>query len=78
MIWPIRLFDIDIDHKREIEEIVALPRVGINQSDPEWAQKKLRFIVSGNPYVSDIKKKDIKKIMDLFGKRLKSFNLFIS
>lgn len=54
-------FDIDIDHKREIEEIVALPRVGINQSDPEWAQKKLRFIVSGNPYVSDIKKKDIKK-----------------
>lgn len=54
-------FDIDINHKRKIEEITALPRVGINQSDPKWAKKKLRFIVAGNPYVSDIKKKDVKK-----------------
>lgn len=54
-------FDIDLKHKRKIEKIIALPRVGINQSDPKWAQKKLRFIVDGNPYVSDIKKKMLKK-----------------
>ncbi len=39
-------FDIDINHKRKIEKITALPRVGINQSDPKWAKKKLRFIVA--------------------------------
>ena len=54
-------FDIDIKHKRKVESILALPRVGINQSDPKWAHKKLRFIVEGNPYVSDIKKRDVKK-----------------
>lgn len=52
-------FAIDIEHKRKIRKIEALPRVGINQSDPFWAEKKLRFIVAGNPFVSDIKKKDI-------------------
>lgn len=53
-------FAIDLDHKRPIEKILALPRVGINQSDPEWANKKLRYIVAGNPFVSDMKKKDMK------------------
>lgn len=53
-------FSIDLNHKRPIEKILALPRVGINQSDPKWAQEKLRFIVAGNPYVSDMKKKDMK------------------
>ena len=54
-------FDIDLNHKKKIEKIIALPRVGVSQADPKWAKKELRFIVSGNPYVSDIKKKDIKK-----------------
>ncbi|QNQ81057.1 DNA-3-methyladenine glycosylase [Lactobacillus sp. PV034] len=54
-------FDIDLNHKKPIEEIKAVPRVGINQSDPYWAKKELRYIVAGNPYVSDIKKKDFKK-----------------
>ncbi|MBP2057479.1 DNA-3-methyladenine glycosylase [Lactobacillus colini] len=52
-------FDIDLSSKKKIKHISAVARVGINQSDPIWAKKPLRFIVSGNPYVSDIKKKDI-------------------
>lgn len=52
-------FEIDLNHKRKIKKIAALPRIGINQSDPVWAKKPLRFIVSGNPYVSDMKKRDI-------------------
>ena len=40
------------------QEIIADKRVGINQSDPVWANKKLRFYVAGNPYVSDMKKRD--------------------
>lgn len=51
-------FSIDLDdNKRKIpREIIATPRIGINQSDPYWAEKKLRYIVSGNPYVSGMKK----------------------
>lgn len=71
-------FDIDINHKRKIEKIIALPRVGINQSDPEWAQKKLRFIVAGNPYVSDIKKKDIKKNHGFIWQKIKNRLVFLS
>lgn len=52
-------FEIDLNHKRKIKKIMALPRIGINQSDPIWAKKPLRFIVSGNPYVSDMKKRNI-------------------
>ncbi|CCI81438.1 DNA-3-methyladenine glycosylase [Lactobacillus hominis] len=54
-------FAIDLNNKKDIEKIIALPRVGVSQADPYWAKKNLRFIVSGNPYVSDIKKKDIKE-----------------
>lgn len=54
-------FDIDLTAKKNIQEIKAMPRIGINQSDPYWAQKELRYIVAGNPYVSDMKKKDFKK-----------------
>lgn len=70
-------FDIDINHKRKIEKIIALPRVGINQSDPEWAQKKLRFIVAGNPYVSDIKKK-ISKNHGFIWQKIKNRLVFLS
>lgn len=51
-------FKIDLDHKRQVQEIVAAKRVGINQSDPVWANKKLRYLVAGNPYVSDMKKRN--------------------
>lgn len=53
-------FTIDLDnkHKRIAREIVAAKRVGINQSDPLWANKKLRYYVAGNPYVSDMRKSD--------------------
>ncbi|MBD5431912.1 MAG: DNA-3-methyladenine glycosylase [Lactobacillus sp.] len=54
-------FAIDLTHKKSIQEIKTVPRVGINQSDPYWARKELRYIVAGNPYVSDMKKKDFKK-----------------
>lgn len=54
-------FTIDLTKKKKIQKILALPRVGINQSDPYWSQKKLRFVVAGNPYISDIKKKDMQK-----------------
>ncbi len=50
--------DLDDQHKKQAKEVIAAPRVGINQSDPEWAQKPLRYYVSGNPYVSDMKKRD--------------------
>ena len=53
-------FAIDLDdrHKKIPQEIIAAARVGINQSDPVWANKKLRFYVAGNPYVSDMKKRN--------------------
>lgn len=49
--------DLNDDHKKIAAKIIAAPRVGINQSDPEWAKKKLRYYVAGNPYVSDMKKR---------------------
>ncbi|WP_301049415.1 DNA-3-methyladenine glycosylase [Lactobacillus intestinalis] len=53
-------FEIDLDDKskRIPQEIVASSRVGINQSDPLWANKPLRYYVKGNPYVSKMKKRD--------------------
>lgn len=49
--------DLDDNHKKIAQEIIAGPRVGINQSDPTWANKPLRYYVAGNPYVSDMKKR---------------------
>ena len=53
-------FEIDLDDKskRIPQEIVASSRVGINQSDPLWANKPLRYYVKGNHYVSKMKKRD--------------------
>lgn len=53
-------FSIDINHKKSIQEIDSTPRIGIKQDDPFWAKEPLRFIVSGNPYVSGIKKREIR------------------
>lgn len=53
-------FEIDLDDKskKTPQEIVASSRVGINQSDPLWANKPLRYYVKGNRYVSKMKKRD--------------------
>ncbi len=40
------------------KEIIALPRIGIPNKG-EWTDKALRFVVKGNPYISNISKKDI-------------------
>lgn len=50
--------DLDDDHKNIPQEIISSARIGINQSDPTWANKPLRFFVKGNPYVSKMKKRD--------------------
>lgn len=52
-------FAIDLDdrNKKAANKIVATPRIGINQSDPYWANQKLRYYVAGNPYVSNMKKR---------------------
>ncbi|MGQ5709984.1 DNA-3-methyladenine glycosylase [Lactobacillus sp. PSON] len=53
-------FTIDLNdkHKKIPQEIIPSARIGINQSNPEWASKKLRFFVKGNPYVSKMKKRE--------------------
>ena len=53
-------FEIDLDDKskKTPQEIVASSRVGINQSDPLWANKPRRYYVKGNPYVKKKKKRD--------------------
>lgn len=55
------IIDLDDNHKKIPQEIIAAPRVGINQSDPEWAKKPLRYYVAGNPFVSDMKKRDMRE-----------------
>ncbi|MFC6181798.1 DNA-3-methyladenine glycosylase [Lactiplantibacillus daowaiensis] len=48
---------IDLSDTRQPQTIQAVPRVGVN---PEAAsgQLPLRFIVAGNPYISDSRKRD--------------------
>ncbi|RMC26051.1 MULTISPECIES: DNA-3-methyladenine glycosylase [unclassified Lactobacillus] len=48
--------DLNDQHQKQAAEILSSPRIGINQSDHEWAQKPLRFYVAGNPYVSKMPK----------------------
>jgi DNA-3-methyladenine glycosylase len=52
-------FTIDLDRHKRPRQVLDLPRIGIVQADPIWAQKPLRFVVAGNPYVSDIKQRQI-------------------
>lgn len=53
-------FTIDLNdrHRKNAQKIATSPRIGVNQSEREWANKKLRFYVAGNPYVSRMKKRD--------------------
>lgn len=53
--------DLNDDHKRIARQIITSPRIGINQSDPYWTKKELRFFVAGNPYVSGMKKNEYQK-----------------
>ncbi|KRL62771.1 DNA-3-methyladenine glycosylase [Lactobacillus psittaci] len=54
-------FEIDLAHKIIPREIIAAPRIGIKQADSYWAKAPLRFYVAGNPYISDMKKKNIQE-----------------
>lgn len=53
-------FAIDLSEQKQPRQILSLPRIGIVQADPVWARKPLRFVVAGNPYVSDIKQRQIR------------------
>ena len=48
---------IDLGERKVPRQILAVPRVGVNP-DAASGQLPLRFVVSGNPYLSDIKKRD--------------------
>lgn len=51
-------FTVNLDHKKTPNTIAASPRIGINASDATWANAPLRFYVSGNPFVSRLRKRD--------------------
>lgn len=53
-------FQIDLNdqHQRRAKQIKTSARIGVSQSEREWANKKLRYYVAGNPYVSQMKKRD--------------------
>ncbi|MDF7638129.1 DNA-3-methyladenine glycosylase [Lactobacillus sp. ESL0791] len=53
-------FTIDLDDKNKkiAKKIITDKRIGVNQDDPEWANKPLRYFVGGNSYVSRMKKRD--------------------
>ncbi|MBO0480861.1 DNA-3-methyladenine glycosylase [Candidatus Enterococcus courvalinii] len=47
---------LDFEKRKEPKEIIALPRIGIPNKG-EWTEMPLRYIVSGNPYISLQKKR---------------------
>lgn len=53
------IIDLKNSHRRQPAKIIAAPRIGINQVDPYWVKQPLRYYVAGNPYVSDMKKRDL-------------------
>lgn len=53
--------DLNDENKKVAQKIIASARIGINQSDPIWAKKKLRYYVAGNPYVSNMKKREMRE-----------------
>ncbi|MFD1470992.1 DNA-3-methyladenine glycosylase [Companilactobacillus mishanensis] len=51
-------FEFDLKKSRTPKNILETPRIGVpNKGD--WTDKKMRFIVEGNPYVSKMYKKDM-------------------
>lgn len=48
---------VDLGQRKVPRQILALPRVGVNPNAAS-GQLPLRFVVAGNPYLSDIKKRD--------------------
>ncbi|ETY73003.1 3-methyladenine DNA glycosylase [Lactiplantibacillus fabifermentans T30PCM01] len=48
---------IDLAQRRTPQQITAVPRVGVN-AEAASGQLPLRFIVAGNPYISDSRKRD--------------------
>ena len=55
------IIDLEDKHRKPAQEIIADKRVGIKQADPNWANKKIRYYVAGNTYVSDMKKRNYAK-----------------
>lgn len=53
-------FSVYLTTKKAIKEIASGPRIGVRQ-DNDWSKRPLRFYVAGNPYVSDMKKKNIQE-----------------
>ena len=52
---PLRLVP---ERKRQPKKIVRLPRIGIPNKGP-WTNAPLRYVAWGNPYVTNIRKKEI-------------------
>ena len=52
---PLRLVP---EKKRQPKKIVRLPRIGIPNKGP-WTTAPLRYVAWGNPYVTNIRKKEI-------------------
>ncbi len=52
---PLRLVP---ERKRQPKKIVRLPRIGIPNKGP-WTNALLRYVAWGNPYVTNIRKKEI-------------------
>lgn len=48
---------VDLTQSRVPQHISALPRVGVN-AEAASGQLPLRFVVAGNPYISDSRKRD--------------------
>lgn len=46
---------LNFEKRKEPKQIIALPRIGIPNKG-EWTDMPLRYIVSGNPYISLQKK----------------------
>ena len=50
-------FEISLSEAKKPRQILALPRVGVNPAAAS-GQLPLRFVVAGNPYISDSRKRD--------------------
>lgn len=57
-------FLFDLKKSKTPDNILATPRIGVPNKG-EWTNKKMRFIVEGNPYVSKMYKRDMD--LDTFG-----------
>ncbi|AKP68393.1 DNA-3-methyladenine glycosidase [Companilactobacillus ginsenosidimutans] len=57
-------FQFELKKSKTPNHVLATPRIGVPNKG-EWTDKKMRFIVEGNPYVSKMYKRDMN--LDSFG-----------